>query len=197
MDLKTTRSNVEKSAPVTKTKEARPAVDQRLAVSNRSDATDLEIPSLICACYVDKAIACILDCREGALQSQQHGNQSYRTEVGNAVSRCVEPLHEDQITFSSDQGMSAAMQRSLLRLARQQAAVLAAGQRAYASAAELAVAQDSPYLRFASPEPHPVSYGSLLGQIPETQAGGPPALIATTCQEGIDLNMEQYSLRLG
>ena len=79
------------------------------------------------------------------------------------------------------------MQRSLLRLARQQAAVLAAGQRAYASAAELAVAQDSPYLRFASPEPHPIAYGSLLGQIPETQAGGPPTSTARSTQEGIDL----------
>ncbi|CAK0746042.1 hypothetical protein CVIRNUC_001663 [Coccomyxa viridis] len=60
------------------------------------------------------------------------------------------------------------MQRSLVSLARHQRALLAAGQRAYASAAELAVAEESPFLRFASPEPAPVTYGSVLGQIPET-----------------------------
>lgn len=61
------------------------------------------------------------------------------------------------------------MQRSLVKLACHQRVVLAAGQRAYASAAELAVAQESPFLRFASPEPQPTTYGSILGQIPETQ----------------------------
>ena len=60
------------------------------------------------------------------------------------------------------------MQRSLVSLARHQRALLAAGQRVYASAAELAVAEESPFLRFASPEPAPVTYGSVLGQIPET-----------------------------
>ena len=63
------------------------------------------------------------------------------------------------------------MQRSLVSLVRHQRAVLAAGQRAYASAAELAVAEESPFLRFASPEPAPVTYGSVLGQIPETSVG--------------------------
>ena len=141
-------------------------------------------------------VPCFLDCREGALQSQQYGDQSFGTARGNAVKQSLEPLHEAQITVSAVQrGMSAAMQRSLLRLARQQRAVLAAGERAYASAAELAVAQDSPFLRFASPEPHPVSYGSLLGQIPETQVGGCPAFMFGWNQERIDLNCTGHGVQ--
>ncbi len=54
-----------------------PAADQRLAVSFRSDAEDLELLNLICACYVKKAIVCMLDSREGALQSQQHWHISH------------------------------------------------------------------------------------------------------------------------
>lgn len=161
-----------------------PAADQHLAVSNRSDAEDLELLSLFCACYVDKATVCVLECREGALQSQQHWQSVIRTEEGNAINQVWETCMKPKSQSAECRGMSAAMQRSLLRLARQQAAVLAAGQRSYASAAELAVAQDSPYLRFASPEPHPITYGSLLGQIPETQAGGPPSLIAFNMSRG-------------
>ena len=71
------------------------------------------------------------------------------------------------------------MQRSVAMLGRHQRALLAAGQRAYASAAELAVAQESPFLRFASPEPQPVTYGSVLGQIPETQVRVHTATLAT------------------
>lgn len=79
------------------------------------------------------------------------------------------------------------MQRSLVGLTRYQRAVQAAGQRTYASAAELAVTQDSPFLRFASPEPQPVTYGSILGQIPETQVRVHAARIPPTSQEGLDL----------
>ena len=130
----------------------------------------------------------LLDRREGALQSQQHGNQSFVLERGNALGQCYSFCMKPKSLSTVHRGMSAAMQRSLLRLARQQRAVLAAGQRAYASAAELAVAQDSPFLRFASPEPHPVTYGSVLGQIPETQVGRCLALVFRTSQESIDLN---------
>ena len=42
--------------------------------------------------------------------------------------------------------------------------------RCYAAAAELAVQQDSPFLKFANPEPQTFNHLQALGQIPETKA---------------------------
>ncbi len=58
------------------------------------------------------------------------------------------------------------------RLARFQAIAPGACQtRAFAAAAgEVAVADESPFLRYATPIPQPYSYANLLGSIPATQA---------------------------
>jgi processing peptidase subunit beta len=57
------------------------------------------------------------------------------------------------------------------RLARFQAIAPGAGQtRAFAAVAnEVAVADESPFLRYATPVPQPYSYANLLGSIPATQ----------------------------
>ncbi|EIE25550.1 putative mitochondrial processing peptidase [Coccomyxa subellipsoidea C-169] len=66
------------------------------------------------------------------------------------------------------------MQRSLLRLARRQSSLWPAGQRAFSqptgqlTPGELAVADESPFLRFASPVPQPTTYAPLLSSIPDT-----------------------------
>lgn len=62
--------------------------------------------------------------------------------------------------------------RGASRLARLQAKAADACQtRAYAVAgAEVAVADESPFLRYATPVPQPYSYANLLGSIPATQA---------------------------
>ncbi len=66
------------------------------------------------------------------------------------------------------------MQRSLLRLARRQSSLWPAGQRAFSqptgqlTPGELAVAEESPFLRFASPVPQPTTYAPLLSSIPDT-----------------------------
>ena len=70
------------------------------------------------------------------------------------------------------------MQRSLFGLARRCSALCATGQRAYASAAELAVAEDSPFLRFASPVPQPTSVTPILSSIPATEVK--PAIMCVT-----------------
>lgn len=61
------------------------------------------------------------------------------------------------------------MQRSLYGLARRHQALWATGQRAYASAAELAVSEESPFLRFASPVPQPIPYTPILSTLPSTE----------------------------
>ena len=61
------------------------------------------------------------------------------------------------------------MQRSLCGLARRHRALWGTGQRAYASAAELALAEESPYLRFATPVPQPISYPPILNTLPSTE----------------------------
>ena len=65
-----------------------------------------------------------------------------------------------------------AMQRALAGFARRQGSLWAAGQRAYAAAAAdvaIAPSEDSPFLRFASPVPHPTVYGpDILSSLPET-----------------------------
>ena len=42
--------------------------------------------------------------------------------------------------------------------------------RCYAAATELAVQQESPFLKFANPEPQTFNHLQALGQIPETKA---------------------------
>lgn len=60
--------------------------------------------------------------------------------------------------------------RGASRLARQQAKAADACQtRAFAAGAEVAVADESPFLRYATPVPQPYSYSNLLGSIPATQ----------------------------
>ena len=66
-----------------------------------------------------------------------------------------------------------AMQRALTGFARrQQGSLWAAGLRAYAAAAAdvaIAPAEDSPFLRFASPVPHPTVFGpDILSSLPPT-----------------------------
>jgi hypothetical protein len=61
--------------------------------------------------------------------------------------------------------------RGASRLARQQAKAADACQsRAFAAAgAEVAIADESPFLRYATPVPQPYSFANLLGSIPATQ----------------------------
>ncbi len=63
------------------------------------------------------------------------------------------------------------MQRSLGGLARRHRALwaTATGQRAYASAAESALAEESSFLRFATPVPQPISYTPILNTLPSTE----------------------------
>jgi hypothetical protein len=60
------------------------------------------------------------------------------------------------------------MSRSLLGLARRHQALWPAGQRAYASAADVALAEESPFLRFATPVPQPSTFTPVLSSLPET-----------------------------
>ena len=60
------------------------------------------------------------------------------------------------------------MRGSLAQLLRQSGR----GLRSYASAAEVAVAEESPFLRFSSPFPQTVSYAQALATVPETKVGG-------------------------
>jgi hypothetical protein len=61
--------------------------------------------------------------------------------------------------------------RGASRLARQQAKAADVCQtRTFAAAgAQVAVADESPFLRYATPVPQPYSYSNLLGSIPATQ----------------------------
>ena len=63
--------------------------------------------------------------------------------------------------------------RALAALARRQRQ---AG-RCYAAAAELAVQHDSPFLKFANPEPQTFNHLQALGQIPETKVRKPQAFL--------------------
>ena len=62
--------------------------------------------------------------------------------------------------------------RALVTLARQRRQAA----RCYAAAAELALQQDSPFLKFANPEPQTFNHLQALGQIPETKARTPQGL---------------------
>lgn len=62
--------------------------------------------------------------------------------------------------------------RGLVSLVRQQRDLSQLAVRAFASAAsEVAVASDSPFLRFSNPYPAAVDHTPLLSTIPETQVG--------------------------
>ena len=54
-------------------------------------------------------------------------------------------------------------------VARRQARLLGQQTRGLALAAELTSAEESPFLRFATPVPQPYSFQNVLGQIPETK----------------------------